>query len=264
MGAQQNMYDQHGYGMPPNPYGGHNYGMMGGGHMHGGGFGMGSGGGRGGVVPFRAGDWKCGSEGCNYHNFAKNVSCLRCGASRNQASVVGDGSQHQHHMGGFPPQGQYGGPPHNMGMPSMNPGSYGGGMDGSAYGGANMGAPPGGFSGQSYGPPSTYALPSGVGAPSPYMQGGYSQMGSNGTNQGQQGGFDSRAEQAFNGGNASAAGGASSGYSNGGGYNNANGGGYGNDPSSDSLYFLNSGMNQLGLGDREDRRNGQATAKSPQ
>ena len=36
----------------------------------------------GGSVPFRAGDWKCGNEACNYHNFAKNVSCLRCGAPR--------------------------------------------------------------------------------------------------------------------------------------------------------------------------------------
>src|SRR5205085_5826468 len=43
----------------------------------------------GGMVPFRAGDWKCGSDGCGYHNFAKNVSCLRCGASRAGAAVVG-------------------------------------------------------------------------------------------------------------------------------------------------------------------------------
>ena len=33
--------------------------------------------GRGSVVPFRAGDWKCGNDGCHYHNFAKNVSDLR-------------------------------------------------------------------------------------------------------------------------------------------------------------------------------------------
>src|SRR5277367_2714315 len=37
-----------------------------------------------------AGDWKCGSEGCGYHNFAKNVSCLRCGASRAQAALIAD------------------------------------------------------------------------------------------------------------------------------------------------------------------------------
>ncbi|KAK9471951.1 uncharacterized protein V1510DRAFT_396086 [Dipodascopsis tothii] len=43
-----------------------------------------------GMVPFRAGDWKCGTEGCGYHNFAKNVACLRCGASRAGAAVVAD------------------------------------------------------------------------------------------------------------------------------------------------------------------------------
>ncbi|ODV92638.1 hypothetical protein CANCADRAFT_14512, partial [Tortispora caseinolytica NRRL Y-17796] len=42
------------------------------------------------AVPFRAGDWKCGTEGCGYHNFAKNVSCLRCGASRASAAIVAD------------------------------------------------------------------------------------------------------------------------------------------------------------------------------
>ncbi|CAR28774.1 hypothetical protein ZYGR_0U01330 [Zygosaccharomyces rouxii] len=31
-------------------------------------------------VPFRAGDWKCPS--CIYHNFAKNVVCLRCGGPK--------------------------------------------------------------------------------------------------------------------------------------------------------------------------------------
>ena len=43
-----------------------------------------------GSVPFRAGDWKCGSENCGYHNFAKNVTCLRCGASRAQAALIAD------------------------------------------------------------------------------------------------------------------------------------------------------------------------------
>ncbi|CDK29820.1 unnamed protein product [Kuraishia capsulata CBS 1993] len=33
-------------------------------------------------VPFRAGDWKCINENCSYHNFAKNISCLKCGAPR--------------------------------------------------------------------------------------------------------------------------------------------------------------------------------------
>ena len=31
-------------------------------------------------VPFRAGDWKCAN--CTYHNFAKNVVCLRCGGPK--------------------------------------------------------------------------------------------------------------------------------------------------------------------------------------
>ncbi|KAJ5664952.1 uncharacterized protein N7477_007400 [Penicillium maclennaniae] len=72
----------YGYG-PPNmmpPHMGHGHGM---GHSRG----MG---GNGGVVPFRAGDWKCGSEGCGYHNFAKNINCLRCGAPRSGAAVVAD------------------------------------------------------------------------------------------------------------------------------------------------------------------------------
>ncbi|RLV93979.1 hypothetical protein JA1_002119 [Spathaspora sp. JA1] len=31
-------------------------------------------------VPFRAGDWKC--DLCMYHNFAKNLCCLKCGTSK--------------------------------------------------------------------------------------------------------------------------------------------------------------------------------------
>lgn len=31
-------------------------------------------------VPFRAGDWKC--PACTYHNFAKNLVCLRCGSAK--------------------------------------------------------------------------------------------------------------------------------------------------------------------------------------
>lgn len=33
-------------------------------------------------VPFRAGDWKCTS--CFYHNFAKNIVCLRCGGPKSE------------------------------------------------------------------------------------------------------------------------------------------------------------------------------------
>ena len=79
----------YGYGPPPMMPPPHHGGHHGGGHMgHGGGGGGRMGG--GGVVPFRAGDWKCGNEVCGYHNFAKNVCCLRCGASRAGAAVVAD------------------------------------------------------------------------------------------------------------------------------------------------------------------------------
>jgi hypothetical protein len=290
MGASQpDPYNQ-GYGMPQHHYGqqqqgyGHpgmmsNHGGHGHGHNHGhGGYGGmgghvgggGSGGGRGGSVPFRAGDWQCGNEGCKYHNFAKNTSCLRCGASRSQAAIIAEGG-----MTNFPGNNSNNyGPPPNMGS-SMGGQSYGGmNHEGGQYGGSAMGGPPGNFGGQSYGPPSTYALPSGIGAqPSPY--GGYSQMGSNGgmqqqhqsqQQQQQQGGFDSRAEQAFNQGNSSAAGGAP-GYSNGSYAGGASGYG-GNDSTpgaGDPFSFLSSGMGNLGIDER--RNNGQGAAgatKSPQ
>lgn len=232
--------------------------------MHGGGYGMGGsggGGGRGGAVPFRAGDWKCGNEGCYYHNFAKNVSCLRCGASRSNAAIVAESNNN---MQGFP--GHHGpsyGGPGNMGMPQMDPGSYGGmGPGGAGAYGGNMGGPPGGFGGQTFGPPSTY-LPSGLGAPSPYMPAAYAHMPSNGAGQ-PQGGFDSRAEQAFNQGNVSATGGAA--YQSNGGYGGSAGAPYGGaEGSGDPFSFLSSGMGNLGLGESE-RRNGQGQggAKSPQ
>ena len=133
--------------------------------------------------------------------------------------------------------------------------SYAGMPTAGGYGNNTMGAPPSGYGGQSFGPASTYALPSGLGAPSPYMAGGYAQMAGNNAGQ-SQGGFDSRAEQAFNQGNASATGGAPGGYSN--------GGYYGNDGGDMSLSFLNTGMGNLGFGDRADRRNGQGGAKSPE
>lgn len=225
---------------------GSGYGGMGGGPMGGGSSG------RGGIVPFRAGDWKCGNEGCGYHNFAKNVSCLRCGASRNNAAVVAESG-----MTSFPGS-SYGGPP-NMPMQSMQSGSYGGMQQpGAGYDASSMGGPPGGFGGQSFGPPSTYALPSGIAAPSPYMAGGYSQMASNGGMQSQGGGFDSRAEQAFNQGQQAGPGA----YSNG---TYGQPGAYGaNDGSADPFSFLSTGMGQLGINDGDNRRNGQTGAKSPQ
>ncbi|KAF2646805.1 hypothetical protein P280DRAFT_495060, partial [Massarina eburnea CBS 473.64] len=130
---QHQMGHGHGHGMG---HGGHGHG-----HMRGG----------TGVVPFRAGDWKCGENGCGYHNFAKNVQCLRCGASRAGAAVVADS--------GFPspmdtPSSFGMGPPSMGGTPG--PGPYGGAFNG-------------GFPAQQFGgPPSSYALPAGMGGASPY------------------------------------------------------------------------------------------------
>ena len=95
-------------------------------------------------------------------------------------------------------------------------------------------------------------------APSPYMPAGYSHMANNGSMQ-SQGGFDSRAEQAFNQGSSHQQAGPGA-YSNGA-YGNT--GGYGND-GSDPFSFLSANMGQLGLSDGDNRRNGQAGAKSPQ
>jgi len=33
-----------------------------------------------------SGDWRCGADGCSYHNPAENVNCLRCGAPRSRAA----------------------------------------------------------------------------------------------------------------------------------------------------------------------------------
>jgi len=244
MGEQQPpMYGGYGYGhsgMMPHPghHMGHGHGH---GHSHGHGHGHGMGGmGRGGGgdsrVPFRAGDWRCGADGCNYHNFAKNVSCLRCGASRASAAIsVGDeghghyGMGHPPSMGGTPGPGHYG----------AAPGGYGSG---------------GGYPGQGYGgPPSTYALPSGLGAAaSPYPPMGSGYGGHNGGMQ--SGGFDSRAESAFSSGGHQ---GGAGGYSNGG---HAYGGG---ENAPDPFNFLSTGLGNLSMGGDDGRRNGGNTSKSP-
>ena len=107
--------------------------------------------GHGGRVPFRAGDWKCGNNACQYHNFAKNVCCLRCGASRAAAAIVADSGFHS-----------------SMGPPS----NYSQGGLGANAGPDAFSSPAGGFGSQAGygqhfgGPPSTYALPSGIGASS--------------------------------------------------------------------------------------------------
>jgi Zn-finger in Ran binding protein and others len=48
------------------------------------------------IIPYGPGDWKCGSEGCGFHNFAKDITCLRCGAFFYGAAVVADASFSRH------------------------------------------------------------------------------------------------------------------------------------------------------------------------
>lgn len=210
---------------------------------HGMGHGRGMGGG-GGMVPFRAGDWKCGSEGCGYHNFAKNISCLRCGASRAGAAVVADSSftspmdpPSAYGMG--PSMGGTPGPPGPFAAPA---GSYGsGGFGANTYGG----------------PSSTYALPSGLGAPTgawqPMSNPAYSHSAAGHSS----GPFDSRAaEAAFAAaGNGTQSNNASNGASYGAGYGGTNTG-------EDPFAFLSSGLGSLSMNE-ESRRNGANTNKSP-
>lgn len=222
----------YGYGppamMPPPHHGG------GGHHGH-----MGHGGGRmggSGVVPFRAGDWKCGNEVCGYHNFAKNVCCLRCGASRHNAAVVADA--------GYPTP---------MDTPSYNsmagtpgppgpPGPFGG-AQGSAFGSG------GGYGQHFGGPPSTYALPSGIGggaAPYPSLNTHFGPApGSHSA-----GGFDSRAaEAAFqSAGNGPASAGPSNFYNTG---------------ESDPFAFLSSGIGGLTVSGDGRQNGGGGPNKSP-
>lgn len=232
----------YGYGppamMPPPQHMGHHGGMgsHGGGRM----------GGSGGVVPFRAGDWKCGSEGCGYHNFAKNVSCLRCGASRAGAAVVADS--------GYPS------PMEQSSNYSMGPGSITGtpgpGPFASAAGGAFGSS--GSYGGQHFGgPPSTYALPSGLGASTgPYPGTLNTHFGpSSGAHSA--GPFDSRAaEVAFQS--------ASNGPASAGPSNNF----YSNQGESDPFAFLSSGLGNLSMSSNDARQNGgsaqlSAPSKSP-
>lgn len=196
--------------------------------------------GGGGVVPFRAGDWKCGSEGCGYHNFAKNVTCLRCGASRAGAAVVADSAFPSPHE---PPSG------YSMGPASMT-GNHGPG----AFGGASGTFGPAGFSSPQYGgPPSHYALPSGLGAPT----GTYPPMGA-----GFGGGpFDSRAaEAAFS---SAGNGPPPVGPMNGSGSYGSNAYASTSDGGNDeSFVFLQKGFGDLSMGEGS-RRNGASSSKSP-
>lgn len=229
-------YPGYGYGAPhmmaPHHHLGHH-----GGHGMGHGRGMG---GAGGMVPFRAGDWKCGSEGCGYHNFAKNISCLRCGASRAGAAVVADSA--------FPSpleasSGYNMGPSSITGAPGSGPFAASGAFGSGAFGGQQYG-----------GPPSQYALSPGLGAsPAAYppMNAGYGQGSSH------SGGFDSRAaEAAF----ASAGNGPPTGIPNGSSYAS---GTYGvMDGGPDPFAFLSTGLGGLSMND-DSRRNGANSNKSP-
>lgn len=223
----------YGYGPPqmmPPQHMGHHGGM--------GGHGGGRMGGGGGVVPFRAGDWKCGSEGCGYHNFAKNVSCLRCGASRAGAAVVADS--------GYPSPMDT--PPYSMGPGSMG-GTPGPGPFASAAGGFGSG---GGYGQHFGGPPSTYALPSGLGAatgPYPSLNTHFGPSG----NSHSAGPFDSRAaEAAFQ---SAANGPVSAGPGN---------NFYSNQGESDPFAFLSSGMSNMNMS-QDARQNGASAdiKKSP-
>jgi hypothetical protein len=226
----------YGYGppqmMPPQQH------HLGGGHHGHHGHGHGRMGGSG-VVPFRAGDWKCGNEVCGYHNFAKNVCCLRCGASRAGAAVVADS-----------------GYPSPMDAPSkysMNSGSMGGTPGPGPFASAGGGFSSGGGYGQHFGgPPSTYALPSGLGggaAPYPSLN---THLGGPAQGSHSAGPFDSRAaEAAFqsaNNGPASA--GANAFYAQ-----NEN----------DPFAFLSSGIGGLSVSGNDARQNGGGAppSKSP-
>ncbi|WZH44537.1 rna-binding protein [Fusarium acuminatum] len=241
MSGNNNNYGGGGYGygppamMPPPPHGGH-HGPMG----HGGGGRMGG----SGVVPFRAGDWKCGNEVCGYHNFAKNVCCLRCGASRAGAAVVADS--------GYPS------PMDNASQYGMSQGSMGGAPGSGPFGGSgsSFGGSGGGYNQQQHfgGPPSHY-LPSGLGGGAAAYPSSLNTHGSFGSGPAHPvGPFDSRAaEAAFQSAtNGPASGGPSNNFYNNNGNNNNNNGGNGeNDP----FAFLSSGMGGLSVSG-DGRQNG--------
>ena len=199
-------------------------------------------GGGAGVVPFRAGDWRCGAEGCQYHNFAKNINCLRCGAPRSGAAVVVDSS--------FPspmgPSSEFG----------MGPGSIGGTPGPAPYGAGAAAFGSGAAFGQ--GPPhSQYGMPSGIGgpgAPFPHMGGmnpGYASSNISHSS------FGPAAQAAFSGAadntNVPSGNGPQNGF-------------YGAEHNPDPFAFLSAGLGNLSVGDENQppRRNGgPQSAKSP-
>lgn len=189
-------------------------------------------------APFRPGDWRCGVETCNYHNFAKNVNCLRCGAPRSQASIVADSTNFN----------AMNDPSFGMGQPPM-----GGQPGGAPFGPGGFGAP-GAFPTPGFaGPPSGYGMPSAMGAPSPFPpMGGYAANGGMHAS-----GFDARAESAFTGAGPSGTGAPTSGASYNGG---AGAGGY--DQPQDPFHFLGSELGNMSLNDNR-RQAGTGATKSP-
>ncbi|MBE7181620.1 MAG: hypothetical protein INR71_10510, partial [Terriglobus roseus] len=237
-----------------------------GGH-HGGGGGGGGGRGSGGIVPFRPGDWKCANEQCNYHNFAKNPHCLRCGGPRNTHVDANPFPSGMDQPGSN--SAAYGlGPPSMAGTPGpatfATPAGFGSGAFGPPGG---FGAPPGG--------PSSYGMP-GLGAP--YGMGAMS-AGYGPANGGMPppSGFDARAEAAFSGANTTAGAAA---------FGNGAGGFGGSDPAAAAaaqqgqgqatagsqqqqqggdinLSFLSSGFGALSMSDERGRSGGAGQTKSP-
>ena len=49
-------------------------------------------------VPFRAGDWKCSNESCQYHNFAKNLCCLKCGNAKHSSQSTHNNNNNNNHI----------------------------------------------------------------------------------------------------------------------------------------------------------------------
>ena len=222
----------YGYGppmMPPPHHMGH-HGMGHGGHGHGHG--------RGSVVPFRAGDWKCGSETCNYHNFAKNVNCLRCGAPRSGAAVD---SAFPSPMD--PPSGFGMGPGSMASTPGPGPFATPGGFGSGAGFGQQFGGP-----GPSYGMP-----PPQMGGP-PYtpMSSMTPSYGSNSMSHSAASFGHPATQAAFSG----------AGHNP---QSHDNSGLYGNEGGNDPFAFLSSGLGGLSVNDDgQNRRNGNASsAKSP-
>jgi hypothetical protein len=216
---------------PPHHMGHHGHGI---GHHHGRG--------SGGVIPFRAWNWECGSEECGYHNFAKNVNYLRCSTPRSRAAVVADSV--------FPspidPPGFGMGPSSMASTPGPGPfvgaaGAFGSGV---VYD-QQFGAPP----------PNRYGMPSGMGA----QTGGYPPMGGMTPSYAP----STMSHSSFGHPTAQAAfTGAESQVQSTGGHN----GFYGNKPTPDPLAFLSAGLGGLSVNveNRNSRRNGNAqSAKSP-